>query len=857
MRCAALGPMLPSKEDGQAARLKRLFNFLVLSNICLYLEAGAVPAMLVRLSETFHMSKGQQGLLGGVVYLAISVGGPFAGYSFRKFHQKKVLGYSLIMNNVLLFCLAMAPDAWSFSSWLFIVLRGCLGLTQCFLCVYSPIWIDEFAPSGHRTSWMSASQAAVPIGIMSGYAMSSIAMWLAADAGGCGVLHCWRWPFVVQALLEVPFVVGFWMTPKELICVRNPQRRAGSASRSKSARSNGDGQWTDAFSSQSSLVSMDTGSAASSLQSTPASARRALRVRRAAREEQKNRCDDDEEASPQRAPGAEEGSLSLPPSRRRSQKPRGGRRNGDAFPSGATDGYDGDEEEGLRQLKQQQQQPPPQPQPWQSAFAMDPMRNVRAALQKARSWNPQRGAGAEGGEGDDVQDAVHLRMHMRQSSLNAALFSPHITAKPFAQYDRFPSTENLNSLANRVLLEETTDDESSFSFPNAKDNNLQRLARHAGAMAPLGNGGGAGGGAPPGLQDAAEEGLLPPPAPAHGAYGATQEFQVRSGRGIGFGEGAGPGPAASPGPQVSSSDRDTCNSEAVGGGRRSRRGSGCAEALSGEPYEEGSVRLVARRRKSQVWQLFSNPVYVMLVLCMSSLYFVVTGVQYWGTSYLLIALHGPQMQVNMLFIFTAATAPTAGVFFGGWLVDYFGGYRGLRQRVKALKLCLSLGCLSACAGVPATFTKSMYATVMLLWVLLFFGGSVLPACTGILVSIVPRRMRELSTATSLVVFNLLGYSMSLVLSGYVMEVIRWVAVAGAVECDDACVETWGFRVVLFWPSWSLLLLAGAIRLCTRKLRRRELAKGSKRRGEQQPLLGNADRDVVERARTLKDREIRL
>lgn len=57
----------------------RLFQFLLLSNFLEYLEAGAVPALLLQLSRSYHMSSGQLGLLGGVVYLSLSIGGPFAG----------------------------------------------------------------------------------------------------------------------------------------------------------------------------------------------------------------------------------------------------------------------------------------------------------------------------------------------------------------------------------------------------------------------------------------------------------------------------------------------------------------------------------------------------------------------------------------------------------------------------------------------------------------------------------------------------------------------------------------------------------------------------------------------------------
>ena len=76
---------------------------------------------------------------------------------------------------------------------------------------------------------------------------------------------------------------------------------------------------------------------------------------------------------------------------------------------------------------------------------------------------------------------------------------------------------------------------------------------------------------------------------------------------------------------------------------------------------------------------------------LAALYFVVTGVQFWGTSYMLVALSAPTALVNTMFVCCAGTAPTMGVFFGGWFVDYIGGYIGSSQRVNVLKLCVIMG----------------------------------------------------------------------------------------------------------------------------------------------------------------------
>jgi len=159
-----------------------------------------------------------------------------------------------------------------------------------------------------------------------------------------------------------------------------------------------------------------------------------------------------------------------------------------------------------------------------------------------------------------------------------------------------------------------------------------------------------------------------------------------------------------------------------------------------------------------------------ILSAMSALYFTVTGVQFWGTKYLTVALHAPLPLVSTLFILCAATGPTLGVFFGGWVVDRLGGYKGAHQRVVALELCATFGVLAFVFSLPLTFLNNIFAVVGLLWVVLLFGGAMLPACSGIVVSIIPRAYRPTSSSLALMVFNMFGYFMSLLLSGMLMQV---------------------------------------------------------------------------------------
>jgi MFS family permease len=148
-----------------------VYKYILIANIVNYLEAGAVPAMLVGMSETFHLSPDQQGLLGGIVYFTMSLGSPFAALCFKIWDPRVVLGVSMTLYNIAVVVFASVPVGLDNSSLLLVMARGAMGFTQAFLCVYLPLWIDEFAPVDKKTVWMSYSQASVPVGVVLGYLM--------------------------------------------------------------------------------------------------------------------------------------------------------------------------------------------------------------------------------------------------------------------------------------------------------------------------------------------------------------------------------------------------------------------------------------------------------------------------------------------------------------------------------------------------------------------------------------------------------------------------------------------------------------------------------------------------------------
>ncbi|KAF4317576.1 hypothetical protein BBO99_00006374 [Phytophthora kernoviae] len=255
-------PLLPHTPSRRASS-EYLFKFLVLTQVFMYLEAGAVPSLLQQFTLTFRLSPQEQGLLGAIVYISISLASPWCSTLFRRFDPRQLLGVSLVMNNLAVLGLACTPTTAWYSKSLLIALRGLVGLTQAFSCVYSPLWVHDYAPKEKRATWMSYLQGAVPVGITLGYFAGSVTIWLASQGREiattslhravvalsnsamrisanadlvdnaddatmrlCHGIYCWRWPFLTQFVLILPLSILIFFVPREHIRLRATRRRS-------------------------------------------------------------------------------------------------------------------------------------------------------------------------------------------------------------------------------------------------------------------------------------------------------------------------------------------------------------------------------------------------------------------------------------------------------------------------------------------------------------------------------------------------------------------------------------------------------------------------------------------------------
>jgi len=90
------------------------------------------------------------------------------------------------------------------------------------------------------------------------------------------------------------------------------------------------------------------------------------------------------------------------------------------------------------------------------------------------------------------------------------------------------------------------------------------------------------------------------------------------------------------------------------------------------------------------------------------------------------------------------TGPILGVIIGGLIINRFGGYTS----PSAIKIVLIYGLLASLFGIPFPLLNNFYLSVSLLWLMLFFGGCLIPSLMGIMISSVPKYLRSFANSTA-------------------------------------------------------------------------------------------------------------
>ncbi len=121
-----------------------------------------------------------------------------------------------------------------------------------------------------------------------------------------------------------------------------------------------------------------------------------------------------------------------------------------------------------------------------------------------------------------------------------------------------------------------------------------------------------------------------------------------------------------------------------------------------------------------------------MMISITGLLYIVSGLQYWTVDYLTNSLHIKLQTASTYFSVVCFTAPVFGTACGGVLVSYLGGYKSKHVQI----LLIIVAWLSVAISIPIPFVNSFIWFGILEWLLLFLGGFILPTMTGLMLDAV-------------------------------------------------------------------------------------------------------------------------
>jgi MFS family permease len=127
---------------------------------------------------------------------------------------------------------------------------------------------------------------------------------------------------------------------------------------------------------------------------------------------------------------------------------------------------------------------------------------------------------------------------------------------------------------------------------------------------------------------------------------------------------------------------------------------------------------------------------------------------------------------------------------GGYLISQLGGY----TNPKAIEACFKISILAAASGALLPLINNYFLFVLLMWLLLFFGGSIVPGLTGIMLSSTPDNTKEISNSITHLCYNLLGYLPSPFLYGLVCKY------------TGGATSRYGLAFILLWSYFGVFFL---------------------------------------------------
>jgi hypothetical protein len=206
----------------------------------------------------------------------------------------------------------------------------------------------------------------------------------------------------------------------------------------------------------------------------------------------------------------------------------------------------------------------------------------------------------------------------------------------------------------------------------------------------------------------------------------------------------------------------------------------------------------------EVLNVIRQPIFLLCIFTLAVLFYILTVIQFQGTEYMINALGATNLtQTLMCFAIICLTSPTLGILIGSSIINYQGGY----ESKNSILICLISSTLSAICTIPAPFTTNIYTFTLCLWLVLFFGGAIVPPLNGIIMSSIPRELVGTANSIVIMISNLFGYLPAPFLYGIIKDMY------GQKQESEKNQERYTMRISLWLSGLGVvfLLIATIIR----------------------------------------------
>ena len=131
--------------------------------------------------------------------------------------------------------------------------------------------------------------------------------------------------------------------------------------------------------------------------------------------------------------------------------------------------------------------------------------------------------------------------------------------------------------------------------------------------------------------------------------------------------------------------------------------------------------------------MLSQTEYLQLMFGLSGIYYIVSGLTFWGKFYVVNVLLISEERASYYVSFSTLTSVILGILIGGLINSALGGF----TTVKARRFTMAIAWAIVPICLPIPIVSDFFTWGVCVWLLLFLGAMILPSLFGLMLAALP------------------------------------------------------------------------------------------------------------------------